>query len=159
MILFNRHQRNKWRRRRRELLLLLKMYQMKLSIKLMFLQTGMHLFINYKSNILLFLGFFVFLPCFRLFPRLFCLINNNFYYYRYDLLCLEGISRALLIFLGKIKPPTFTLSNPSKRQRIIVKPEVRLYFIYILLFVFSLSYIPLSLVEYKSQLNHNRHKM
>lgn len=42
---------------------------------------------------------------------------------RYDLLCLEGISRALLIFLGKVAPPKFVLNNPPKLQRIIAKPE------------------------------------
>lgn len=42
---------------------------------------------------------------------------------RYDLLCLEGISRALNIFLGKMKPPKFVLKNPSTLQRIIAKPE------------------------------------
>lgn len=46
---------------------------------------------------------------------------------RYDLLCLEGISRALLIFLGKMTPPKFHSRNPHlhQLQKIIVKPETQ----------------------------------
>jgi hypothetical protein len=44
---------------------------------------------------------------------------------RYDLLCHEGISRALLIFLGKAKPPTYKVVNPKNGQiQITVKSEV-----------------------------------
>lgn len=36
-------------------------------------------------------------------------------FYRYDLLCLEGISRALNIFLGKCPAPAYrTLSAPKE---------------------------------------------
>ncbi|KAI9178888.1 phenylalanine--tRNA ligase subunit beta [Blastocladiella emersonii ATCC 22665] len=45
---------------------------------------------------------------------------------RYDLLSPEGIARSLRIFLGKTKPPTYTVVKPKKgktMQRIVVKPE------------------------------------
>ncbi|CAG8677060.1 10881_t:CDS:2, partial [Funneliformis mosseae] len=43
---------------------------------------------------------------------------------RYDLLCHEGISRALLIFQEKAKPPIYKLVEPENgRVQIIVKPE------------------------------------
>ncbi|KAF7721278.1 phenylalanine--tRNA ligase subunit beta [Apophysomyces ossiformis] len=44
---------------------------------------------------------------------------------RYDLLCQEGIQRALRVFEGKQKPPVYKLVKPAdgKLQRIIVKPE------------------------------------
>lgn len=87
-------------------------------------------------------------PANRYFQSCFFLIYNNFrliiilynyvnYFYRYDLLCLEGISRALNIFLGKMAPPVFVLKNPSKLQRIIAKPEV-LYCFFIIVFKFLL---------------------
>jgi hypothetical protein len=46
---------------------------------------------------------------------------------RYDLLCLEGLSRALRIFLGEEPVPVFRLADPGpeQRQRLVVKPEVR----------------------------------
>ncbi|WVF70653.1 phenylalanine-tRNA ligase, beta subunit [Kwoniella sp. CBS 6097] len=40
---------------------------------------------------------------------------------RYDLLCLEGLSRSLRIFLQKEQPPTFTLSVPEKIQEVYVE--------------------------------------
>lgn len=43
---------------------------------------------------------------------------------RYDLLCLEGIARALRIFLGKDAGPNYTLVEPVQRQKLIVQPEV-----------------------------------
>jgi hypothetical protein len=43
---------------------------------------------------------------------------------RYDLLCLEGISRALRIFLGKDASPTYTLAEPAQRQKLVIQPEV-----------------------------------
>jgi len=43
---------------------------------------------------------------------------------RYDLLCLEGLARALLIFLEKKKAPRFITTTPAKLERIHVKPEV-----------------------------------
>ncbi|RXG71672.1 Phenylalanine--tRNA ligase beta subunit [Armadillidium vulgare] len=44
---------------------------------------------------------------------------------RYDLLCLEGISRALNIFLGNVQIPNYQLVPPKlpKEYRIIVKPN------------------------------------
>ncbi|KAF9989246.1 hypothetical protein BGZ79_005013, partial [Entomortierella chlamydospora] len=45
---------------------------------------------------------------------------------RYDLLCHEGISRSLLIFQGKTKPPVYKIVNPpagQALQKMIVKPE------------------------------------
>ncbi|KAB7504331.1 Phenylalanine--tRNA ligase beta subunit, partial [Armadillidium nasatum] len=44
---------------------------------------------------------------------------------RYDLLCLEGISRALNIFLGNVQIPNYQLVPPKlpKKYRIIVKPN------------------------------------
>jgi len=44
---------------------------------------------------------------------------------RYDLLCLEGIARALRIFLRLDRGPVFTLVAPPKRQRMTVTAEVR----------------------------------
>jgi len=43
---------------------------------------------------------------------------------RYDLLCLEGLARALLIFLEKKKTPQYVAVRTGKVDRIIVKPEV-----------------------------------
>eukprot|EP00611_Tribonema_gayanum_P016486 TRINITY_DN286_c5_g1_i1.p1 TRINITY_DN286_c5_g1~~TRINITY_DN286_c5_g1_i1.p1 ORF type:complete len:630 (-),score=266.25 TRINITY_DN286_c5_g1_i1:209-2098(-) len=44
---------------------------------------------------------------------------------RYDLLCLEGLARALNIFLGRASPPDFRLVEPAsgRRQTITVKPS------------------------------------
>jgi len=42
---------------------------------------------------------------------------------RYDLVCLEGIVRALQIFLGKQSVPKYSLSKPGKLQRIIIDPS------------------------------------
>lgn len=46
---------------------------------------------------------------------------------RYDLLCIEGISRALRVFLGKDKPPLYKLVPPKDGNLIttIIAPEVR----------------------------------
>ena len=49
-------------------------------------------------------------------------------YCSYDLLCHEGISRSLLVFQGKNKPPVYkTIQPPNGQalQKMIVKPEVR----------------------------------
>ncbi|CAG0893070.1 unnamed protein product [Cyprideis torosa] len=43
---------------------------------------------------------------------------------RYDLLCLEGLSRALRIFLGKESPPRYKKIRPKTPQRLIVKSTV-----------------------------------
>ncbi|KAI8053026.1 hypothetical protein BDF22DRAFT_728864 [Syncephalis plumigaleata] len=46
---------------------------------------------------------------------------------RYDLLCLEGIAKALLIFQEKMKPPQYHLSDPPAGQsveKLYVAPEV-----------------------------------
>ncbi|CAG8443812.1 10278_t:CDS:10 [Ambispora gerdemannii] len=44
---------------------------------------------------------------------------------RYDLLCQEGISRALLIFQEKVKPPDFRVQKPANgiMEKIIIEPE------------------------------------
>lgn len=42
---------------------------------------------------------------------------------RYDLVCLEGIVRALQIFLGKQSVPKYSLSKLGKLQRIIIDPS------------------------------------
>uniref|UniRef100_A0A1A9WY64 Phenylalanine--tRNA ligase beta subunit n=1 Tax=Glossina brevipalpis TaxID=37001 RepID=A0A1A9WY64_9MUSC len=43
---------------------------------------------------------------------------------RYDLLCLEGLATSLLVFQGKITPPTFELCEPEgKRQILKILPE------------------------------------
>ncbi|XP_024360082.1 phenylalanine--tRNA ligase beta subunit, cytoplasmic [Physcomitrium patens] len=44
---------------------------------------------------------------------------------RYDLLCLEGLAKALRIFTGKDPIPTFRLSDIPRRsvQKMVVKPE------------------------------------
>ena len=51
--------------------------------------------------------------------------------FRYDLLCIEGIARALRVFLGKDKPPVYKLYVPpgGERELIEVKvaPEVRTF--------------------------------
>lgn len=36
---------------------------------------------------------------------------------RYDMLCLEGISRALNIFLGRVQPPNYQLADMTGEQR------------------------------------------
>ncbi|CAL9082592.1 unnamed protein product [Musa acuminata var. zebrina] len=47
---------------------------------------------------------------------------------RYDLLCLEGIARALRIFIGSEKSPLYTISDvpPKSMLRMHVKPETSL---------------------------------
>ncbi|KAK7206536.1 Phenylalanyl-tRNA synthetase beta subunit [Myxozyma melibiosi] len=42
---------------------------------------------------------------------------------RYDMLCFEGIARALNIFLGREKLPAYTLTKPEKMIQFVVKPE------------------------------------
>ncbi|DBA04062.1 TPA: hypothetical protein N0F65_009409 [Lagenidium giganteum] len=46
---------------------------------------------------------------------------------RYDLLCVEGIARALRIFLQKEKPPTYRLVPPPSGplQKLVVKPSTK----------------------------------
>ena len=42
---------------------------------------------------------------------------------RYDMLCLEGIARALNVFRGRAAAPVFTLANAGvPRERLTVKP-------------------------------------
>ncbi|KAK0536549.1 phenylalanine--tRNA ligase subunit beta [Tilletia horrida] len=43
---------------------------------------------------------------------------------RYDLLCHEGISRALLVYLGKLDAPKYTLTQPKELLEIRISPEV-----------------------------------
>ena len=47
---------------------------------------------------------------------------------RYDMLCLEGIARALNIFRGRIPAPIYTLADMSGKQlqKMIVRPETAL---------------------------------
>lgn len=42
----------------------------------------------------------------------------------YDLLCLEGLARALRIFLEKQKPPQYLLSQPAEMQEVFVEASV-----------------------------------
>jgi phenylalanyl-tRNA synthetase beta chain len=48
---------------------------------------------------------------------------------RYDLLCIEGISRALRVFLGKDQAPNYRLVHPSDEDKrlltVTLSPEVR----------------------------------
>lgn len=50
---------------------------------------------------------------------------------RYDLLCIEGIARALRVFLGKDKPPVYKLYVPPGGERELIEvrvtPEVRTF--------------------------------
>jgi len=43
---------------------------------------------------------------------------------RYDLLCLEGIVRALLVFQGKLAAPQYSLVQPKSVQQLVVDPSV-----------------------------------
>lgn len=45
---------------------------------------------------------------------------------RYDLLCHEGIARALLVFQGKIKQPNIRLTDPPYLCEIFVDDQVRM---------------------------------
>lgn len=44
--------------------------------------------------------------------------------YRYDLLCIEGIARALRVFLEKDKPPVYRLRIPPGGERELVEVRV-----------------------------------
>jgi len=44
---------------------------------------------------------------------------------RYDLLCLEGLARALLIFQGKLQVPSYTRLKSSSSQLMVVHPSTR----------------------------------
>lgn len=43
---------------------------------------------------------------------------------RYDLLCIEGLARALRIFLQKDIPPSYKLDIPEKLQEVYVEASV-----------------------------------
>jgi phenylalanyl-tRNA synthetase beta chain len=43
---------------------------------------------------------------------------------RYDLLCLEGLSRALRIFRGRENLPDYKVSKPAKLERMVIKQSV-----------------------------------
>jgi len=43
---------------------------------------------------------------------------------RYDLLCVEGLVRALLVFQSKMAIPKYELSKPGKLERLVVDPSV-----------------------------------
>jgi phenylalanyl-tRNA synthetase beta chain len=45
---------------------------------------------------------------------------------RYDLLCLEGLARALRVFLELEPAPKYTLSVPEKMQEVYVEASVRI---------------------------------
>ncbi|KAH9006970.1 phenylalanyl-tRNA synthetase subunit beta [Lactarius hatsudake] len=47
---------------------------------------------------------------------------------RYDLLCIEGIARALRVFLGKGKAPDYRLVHPTGGQSLIETAQIRPYF-------------------------------
>lgn len=53
--------------------------------------------------------------------------------HRYDLLCLEGLSLALKVFLGKCPIALYALSQPTsgQRERITVTKQVLLILIYV----------------------------
>ncbi|ODQ63563.1 henylalanyl-tRNA synthetase beta chain (phenylalanine--tRNA ligase beta chain) [Nadsonia fulvescens var. elongata DSM 6958] len=42
---------------------------------------------------------------------------------RYDMLCFEGIARALNVFLGRIEVPAYTLSKPENMEKLYISPE------------------------------------
>ncbi|TYJ57567.1 phenylalanine-tRNA ligase, beta subunit [Cryptococcus floricola] len=68
---------------------------------------------------------------------------------RYDLLCLEGVARALRIFLQKDTPPQYALSNPEKIQEVYVESStspLRPYFASAILRLAR----PLNQLEYES---------
>jgi len=44
---------------------------------------------------------------------------------RYDLLCPEGISQALKIYLGQIQPPKYVVTKPAQITRMTIKPETQ----------------------------------
>ena len=44
--------------------------------------------------------------------------------YRYDLLCLEGIVRSLLVFQGKLEAPKYSLTPASQPQKLILDKSV-----------------------------------
>jgi len=43
---------------------------------------------------------------------------------RYDLLCLEGIARSLLVFQGKLAAPKYSLTTTSTPQQLLLDPSV-----------------------------------
>ena len=45
-------------------------------------------------------------------------------FYRYDLLCLEGIVRSLLVFQGKLEAPKYSLTPASQPQKLILDKSV-----------------------------------
>ncbi len=49
---------------------------------------------------------------------------HSAHYCSIDLLCAEGLARALKIYLGVEKPPIFKTTQPSVLQSLIVKPEL-----------------------------------
>ncbi|GFZ43294.1 Phenylalanine--tRNA ligase beta subunit, partial [Saitozyma sp. JCM 24511] len=79
---------------------------------------------------------------------------------RYDILCLEGLARALRVFLQKDKPPHYTLSVPSRIQEVYVEPSTSPLRPYFASAVLRLAR-PLNQMEYESfidlqdKLHHN----
>jgi phenylalanyl-tRNA synthetase beta chain len=78
---------------------------------------------------------------------------------RYDLLCVEGISRALSIFLGDIKPPMYKVIKPASMIETIVKPStqgVRQYLVTgILRGVRITPTVYNSIIDLQEKLHHN----
>ena len=52
---------------------------------------------------------------------------NVLLYFRYDLLCMEGLVHSMKVFLEQNKAPTFVLKQPAsgERQRLIVKENTK----------------------------------
>ena len=57
-------------------------------------------------------------------------IPKYLYPHRYDLLCIEGIARALRVYLGKDKPPVYKLVYPEGGEANLITatiaPEVNI---------------------------------
>ncbi|KAK4686942.1 phenylalanyl-tRNA synthetase beta chain, partial [Tremellales sp. Uapishka_1] len=68
---------------------------------------------------------------------------------RYDLLCLEGLARALRIFLQMEQPPTFTISQPAVLQEVFVESSTSPLRPYFASAVLRLAR-PMSQLEYES---------
>ncbi|KAJ1647411.1 phenylalanine--tRNA ligase subunit beta [Coemansia asiatica] len=78
---------------------------------------------------------------------------------RYDLLCIEGLSRALGVFLGREKEPQYRVVSTDKPHRITVSPEcaqVRPYIVGAILRGVKLTQERYqSFIDLQSKLHHN----
>jgi phenylalanyl-tRNA synthetase beta chain len=43
---------------------------------------------------------------------------------RYDMLCVEGIARAIKTYMGLDKPPKYEVVKPAMIHQLLVQPEV-----------------------------------